>query len=220
MRLIPFVGRAYNRLRSRGFHDTAMYSSHVAAGALLTGFYDLWYGRKICRTYPGSNKEREGHFGTEHSSYQVLRRIFLRVHLSPDDVLVDVGCGEGRVINFWLSLGLYNRIIGIEANPDVARDTKRRYRRFSNVSIMQAYAEAIVGEWPHAIFYLGNPFSEQILAKFELALHNSKARIVYTDFHGLTPFENDAWKVEIVRQNEPHWCQYRCAFISRQAPSR
>jgi len=216
MAVISFVERAYNRLRGRGLRDTAIYSAHVAVAAVLTFFYDLRYGHKICWTYLGSNKEREGHFGTEHSSYAVLGSVFERIRVSPDDVLVDIGCGEGRVINFWLSRRLKNSIVGIEASPAVAQDAKRRYRRFPNVTIVEDYAERVAGEWPNAIFYLGNPFSEQILAKFELAVRSSNARIVYTDFHGLTPFENDAWKIEIVRRNEPHWCQYRCAYIGRR----
>ena len=31
--------------------------------------------------------------------------------IKSSDVLVDVGCGRGRVINWWLSLGLGNKIV-------------------------------------------------------------------------------------------------------------
>jgi precorrin-6B methylase 2 len=144
----------------------------------------------------------------------VLRSLFDCISISPDDVLVDVGCGHGRIINFWLSQRIKNKIVGIEANPEAAKDAAARYKQYPNVEIIEGFAERIAQQFTGAIFYLFNPFSEQILADFERALRGSNARIVYYAFHGLGPFENPAWKIKIVRKTEPHWCQYRCAYIS------
>ena len=213
MGVISYAGRALDRLRSRGPRDMITYSWHIAVGYILTVFYDLRFGHKLCKTHPGSNTEREGHTVIDPSPYFVLRSIFERVSVAPHDVLVDVGCGEGRVINFWLSRGIKNQIIGIEANPETAHDAARRYRRFRNVSIVEAHAEKVASGYRRPIFYLFNPFSEKILRDFEQELRGSDARMVYNNFYSLAPFENDAWKIEIVRQTEPHWCQYRCAYI-------
>jgi precorrin-6B methylase 2 len=62
--------------------------------------------------------------------------------IEPNDVLVDVGCGKGRVTNWWLSQGLRNRMVGIELDPDVASATEKRLRRFSNVTILNEDATA------------------------------------------------------------------------------
>src|SRR5215470_12031173 len=141
MNLISYFGRALKRIQRRGLADTINYGSHVVAGRFLTIFWDLRYGHKVCKTHRDSNKEREGHTVIDPSPYYVLRAIFERVSIGPHDVLVDVGCGEGRVINFWLHRGIENQIVGVEANPEAAQDAARRYRRFRNVSIVEDHAE-------------------------------------------------------------------------------
>ena len=54
--------------------------------------------------------------GTSSAHYGYLGKLFSNenVPIRPDDVLVDVGSGKGRVLNFWLQKGLRNRIVGIE----------------------------------------------------------------------------------------------------------
>ena len=208
MGILAITSRGFGRLRTRGLADVVQHGSGVVA----TTYLDLRYGRKLCKWHFDSNKEREGHNINGPTSYAVLRAIFDRVSISRNDVLVDVGCGDGRVINFWLSRSIKNRIIGIEANPQVARDATVRYSRFPNVKIVEGFAEKVARQLGGTIFYLYSPFSEKILVDFEQTLRGSSARIIYCDFHVLTPFENAAWNIEIVRQTEPF--QYQCAYIS------
>jgi hypothetical protein len=64
------------------------------------------------------------------------------------------------------------------------------------------------------VFFLFNPFSERILSDFEEAVRGSGSRVFFYNFHGLEMFNNPAWRVQLITQTEPHWAQYRCAFIT------
>jgi len=70
-------------------------------------------------------------FGSVH--YYELPRIFSArngLEITPSDVLVDIGCGKGRVINWWLGLGLGNRIIGLEIEELLAIEARKRLQRY------------------------------------------------------------------------------------------
>jgi len=87
---------------------------------------DLRYGALLSGTI---KSRRSGASNVANSQYSVLPPIF-DGRIGRDDVLVDVGCGKGRVINWWLSRGLRNRIVGIELEPEVASATAKRLARY------------------------------------------------------------------------------------------
>jgi hypothetical protein len=124
MEIVPYAIRAFHRLRSRGLADTASYSAHALMGAAATSYFDMRYGGKLCRTRDDSSVG-DGYFVIDHTPYAALRAMFDRVRIERETP-VDVGCGEGRVINFWLSRYPSNPIVGIEANQVAARSAARR----------------------------------------------------------------------------------------------
>lgn len=67
--------------------------------------------------------KRLGANGVYHTDYSVINTIFSLVPIGEQDVLVDVGCGKGRVINYWLSQGYTNKMVGLELDPQVAAQT-------------------------------------------------------------------------------------------------
>jgi Methyltransferase domain len=75
-----------------------------------------------------------------------------------------VRCGKGRVINWWLSQGLRNRLVGIELNPEVAACTARRLRRFANVTIINADATTAVPD-DATLLYLYSPFDRATMER-------------------------------------------------------
>ncbi len=77
-------------------------------------------------------------------------------------MLVDIGCGKGRVINFWLHQGLTNRLIGLELDPDVATAAQQRLAPYRNVQIIVGDA---IENLPTdgTLFYLYNPFERPIV---------------------------------------------------------
>ena len=124
---------------------------------------DLRYGASLAGTIESRFRDR-GAADVTNSQYSVLPHIF-RGRIGPDDVLVDVGCGKGRVINWWLSQGLRNRIVGIELDPEVASATARRLRRFANVSIVNEDATAWMPD-DATLAYMYSPFDAAVMARF------------------------------------------------------
>jgi hypothetical protein len=108
MEMVQYLGRAVARLRARGLGDVSRYALHVIKERAYASAIDLVFGGKMCRTDLNESIYTNGRHTMVHTDYHVLRDIFARVPVTPDDVLVDVGCGEGRVINFWLSRRLTN----------------------------------------------------------------------------------------------------------------
>jgi hypothetical protein len=137
-----------------------------------------------------------------NTDYLALSYIFEN-RIKPTDVLVDVGCGKGRVIQWWLSRGYCNRIIGLELDEEIADNTRRRLLKYKNVSIIGGDA---IQNLPAdgTLFYLYNPFAAPIVAAFKkrlmiLAGLRGKITILYYECMHVDVFRNDPqWTVEVM----------------------
>jgi SAM-dependent methyltransferase/peroxiredoxin len=119
-----------------------------------------------------STKGREielEHFEPDHvyyepSSWLALRWGLRRLRPGPDDVLVDYGCGKGRVI-CEAARRPFGRVIGVEISQrllDVARENvERNRRRFTCQNIELVKADATEWEVPDdmTVAYLYHPFA-------------------------------------------------------------
>jgi SAM-dependent methyltransferase len=177
-----------------------MVSPHSKLSTARRKFYnvllDIRYGRILSGVIPS----RYSHLGATHtanSDYSALAVLF-KGRIKKTDVLVDVGCGKGRVINWWLNQGLPNRMIGIELDEDIAQQTRERLSKHPNVEIITGNA---VNDLPSAgtLFYLYNPFQAEIVAAFKHRLkqivdadHNRIITVVYYNSRHLDLFLNDA----------------------------
>lgn len=153
----------------------------------------------------GTRKTPYAHLGiqdTASTDYAVLPFIFTKDTIQESDVLVDIGCGKGRVINWWLSRGLRNPIIGIELDEIVADRTQKRLRRYSNVKIVCGDALTHLPE-SGTIFYLFNPFDRQWVAALKdrlsmLFAQGGKRIIYYYNCTNIDVFDNDPnWIVDL-----------------------
>jgi SAM-dependent methyltransferase len=167
---------------------------------------DLRYGAFLGGTVPSRYRHLGAH-DTANSEYDVLAQVF-EGRIAPTDVLVDVGCGKGRVLNWWLSRGLTNRIIGIELDPEIAARTRRRLRRYPNVTILTGDALALLPR-EGTLFFLFNPFAEWLLPRLKdrldaVAGSRADVRIIYDNPPDLGLFRDDpAWTVEEFPLNLP-----------------
>jgi SAM-dependent methyltransferase len=136
-----------------------------------------------------------------NSDYQAMAEVFGRVPITDDSVIVDVGCGKGRVINFLLSRAITCDIIGIEIDPGVARATARRLRRYANVRIV---AGNIIDEWPESatVFYVYNPFGAPVVEQFcdRLAAHPRPFVVLYYNCIHRGIFERRGFRLEYHRR--------------------
>lgn len=215
MEMAQYLGRAVARLRARGLGDVSRYSLHVIKERACASAIDLAFGGKMCRTDLNEAVYNNGRHTMVHTNYHVLRDIFARVPVSRDDVLVDIGCGEGRVINFWLSRGWKNPIIGIEFVEAVAENARKRYRKYPDVSIVTGDA---VANLPRngTLFFLYNPFGDQVVAQFEQAIRPLNARIVFHQNNYMEPFQSDDWRIEPLNSKGTVY-EFNAALISKRA---
>ena len=104
-----------------------------------------------------------GAYSTQSSDYRCMKQIFRAVPLRPDDVFIDVGCGEGRVLTYLSDQGFCGKAVGIELDEDVAHTAALRTASCKNVTICcgnvleqgELFRDATV-------VYLFNPFSGRV----------------------------------------------------------
>jgi hypothetical protein len=210
MNALVYSGKIVKSFFKRGIVGTGIYSYHVAIKKIMGLYIDIRYGNKLC-VYKIDSKIPECH-AVMHSDYYVLEAIFSREEITSKDVLVDVGCGQGRIINYWLSKGLTNNIMGLEINKEIAEDAIIRYKKYRNIQILQGDA---IEKLPKigTKFFLFNPFGVRKIAEMAVKLQNKPIEIIYYNYLFLEPFQNDNWNIEI-RKSDKEPCKYRVAIIT------
>jgi SAM-dependent methyltransferase len=116
----------------------------------------------------GTIRTRYEHLGAHdvgNVEYEDLPPLFEPAKIGPEDVIVDVGVGKGRPINWLLDRYPGNRIVGIELDPEIAAKTAHRLRRFDNVTIVQGDATELLPR-DGTVFYLFNPFDGSVMSRF------------------------------------------------------
>lgn len=149
-------------------------------------------GKFLGGTVDSVDKEK-GVFDTANSDYSAIQKIFFELNtIKPEDIIVDIGCGKGRVINYLLYKKVRNPIIGIEYNPEVAAVTQKRLNRFSNVSIIAGDATEKM-PLNTTVVYLFNPFGPELMTKFrDRLLQCSPAiRVFYYNPRHTAVFDGD-----------------------------
>lgn len=174
------------------------------ATAAYTVALDVRYARRLLGGDLPSRFGRLGAQAVHHTSYAILNLIFAVAKPRTDDVLVDVGCGKGRVVIYWLHRNYGRRIVGLEIDPDIAARTARQFRRFPNVEIIPG--DAIINI-PNdgTFFYLYNPFTEEKVVEFESRIaalpSRGHIRVIYYNPNFLEVFRTDRWARRVVQLN-------------------
>jgi len=197
---VGLVGRIRERVQTTGIENTLKYAGAVLADQVNSfcqeTVLDLKYSGRVLY---GNEKTRFKQLGANdvyHTDYSAMPLIFDYVAIKPQDVLVDVGCGKGRVINYWLSRGYQNKMIGLELDPAVAAQTVRQFARREQVRIIAGDA---VDNMPSegTIFYFYNPFEWDKVAQFEERLvsmaGNKAVTVIYYNPKSLSVFANRNW---------------------------
>jgi SAM-dependent methyltransferase len=168
----------------------------LARDFFLDRKYGGWCGGIIRPPYPQLDAAI-----TQSTHYWQLMKLLREVPINQSDILVDVGCGKGRVINCWLHMEYRNRIIGVELNPAVADWTRERLKAYPNVNIITG---SILDHTPsHAsFFFLYNPFGQGVMEKFkgylrETSRNRPDLRVLYYNCVHRSLFDNDPdWEVQ------------------------
>ena len=111
-----------------------------------------------------ASKEDFYHYPYEPTPYCVLERLVQSDYLSRDSIVIDYGCGKGRV-GFFLNKKLDCKVIGIDFDEKMylsALENKKNYGNQSNIQFIWMDAE-IYEIFNADSFYFFHPFSIQIL---------------------------------------------------------
>jgi len=149
---------------------------------------------------PNSHNSSRGAYAVAPTDYAVLNEIF-DGRIRDNDIIVDVGCGRGRVIRWLISRGIQQQIFGIEFDKDASAFAKRKLSRYPNVTIIEG--DVLVNIPDNAsLFYLYNPFDEKVTDAFRKKLEERKSPeestvILYYNCKHVSVFQNSPrWRTE------------------------
>jgi len=134
--------------------------------AAKTDLTAAWERRLGIETAAGSyEKEDSAHCRYEPTSYPVLERLAVSGYIEKGDVLIDYGCGKGRV-GFFLNYAAGCKTIGVEYDERLFRRAQENLARYSgkksDVAFVCENAESYIPDGANC-FYFFNPFSVEIL---------------------------------------------------------
>jgi signal peptidase I len=108
--------------------------------------------------------------------WDVVRQALDQLPLTPEDVLLDYGCGRGRVLALALERGI-QRAIGIEIVPVLAGDARRNLAKFGNrCEIIEGDAAALTTPDDASVIYVFNSFPASVLAQVVARINESLRR--------------------------------------------
>lgn len=199
------VDRLRERVHQEGMRKTVQYIGLAGYDCIRCLARDAMFDFKYSGSLLDNRKSLYKHLGANdvyHSDYDALHLIFDFCCLVEEkDVLVDVGCGKGRVINYWLSQGLKNQIIGLELDPDIAKQTSNQFIRWPNVSVSSGDAIANLPT-EGSLFYFYNPFSREKVAQFEQRISelsaNKPVKVIYYNPKSIDVFNPNKWNIETI----------------------
>lgn len=175
----------------------------------MTSLREFLLCRVLCPCYTRFHPGRHGPCPTEEGALGLL----FPDPDTPYSALVDVGCGSGRVLAWWLQHGFADKnLTGIEVNRGIAAWTRRRFRSSPQVRILSGDAVRLVSNLPPVptLFYLFNPFDASTLGGFlrEVRLRYAPHRaeiVYYNSEHASVFLEDPAWAVTSLALPAPHW---------------
>jgi SAM-dependent methyltransferase len=202
---VNYFQRIKCRITEEGLKNAAKYyllaGYDEASSQLKTMSLDLLYSGRLLGGNENSSFKHLGANDVYHTDYTAFSFIFRNIAVQPNDVLVDVGCGKGRVINYWLSQNYPNKLIGLELDPTIAKRTASQYRNRPNVTIITGDAVASLPD-EGTLFYFYNPFSPEKFAELEQHLsslaQDKPVTIVYYNPKSVAVFDNDPWDITMV----------------------
>lgn len=136
---------------------------------MIDHFYDMRIcGRSLSQYIPSLFRDDEngvGMTGSQSTYYSILKIIFKHVHITENDVFLDVGCGMGRVLAFCIKEKYPCSVNGIEINEVPGRIAEAWSEKYGNVHVTIGDAFKIDYN-PYTVLYLHRPFLPKTFVEF------------------------------------------------------
>lgn len=132
----------------------------------------LWENRLGIKTVGVSPAEKEvtlfkDSVRYEPTPYYIIEAMLRNLRFGPEDVLIDIGCGKGRVI-FSVATKKFKKIIGIEAREDILEVARQNLKNLksNNTPLQIIKADAATFDMKEGtVFFMFNPFWGKTLIK-------------------------------------------------------
>lgn len=119
----------------------------------------------------------EGAHDPTPTPYSVLDELLGTLGLTEADHLLDVGCGTGRVLAYFVGAGLPGRVTGVELDAALAATAAAWSARYDNARVVCGSVLDLPLA-PFTCFYLFNPFDTPVLRAFLDKLEREAVRPV------------------------------------------
>lgn len=108
---------------------------------------------------------QEGIYAVQCISYPYLRQLQKEIVWTDQDIFVDVGCAWGRLLGYLEKTTKIQKLIGVEINPDVASFASNAFANNDRIDILCGDITQVIPTYG-TIFYLFNPFDENVFSSF------------------------------------------------------
>ncbi len=167
--------RTRTSLRSQGLTETVLKSYSIIADHL----FDIWYGIDTCKWAELSDLtihnsvNREKGYPYQPTRLVPLRKLFNVINsiIPPDSVLVDFGCGKGKVLLAASEFG-FKEVRGVEFAHELCEIAEKNcavYKARKGFITEYRIIECDVTDYDintdENVFFMFNPFDETIMAK-------------------------------------------------------
>ena len=171
---------------------------------IIDGFHD----RRICG-YDLTKRRVTNIEGGNHyapTCYWTLDEMFRNTKFTEKDHIVDVGCGKGRVLVWWLGKGLPGKATGIELDPYVAGVARMWLQRYPEERVRLIEGDAMEQDYSeYTIVYLFRSFTKDFLILKDRPGWNMQFREKLTSIYGVkiakAPQYYSIWKYDPQQNN-------------------
>lgn len=163
---------------------------------LNSAFWDIRFGLRLLDDEKYSEYLNQGCYHTQSIEYEELNNIFCEYILTDESVLMDIGCGRGRVFNYLLSQKYKGKMIGVEIDSQIACFTEKRLKTYHNIEIINSNVLNV--KCPEVTdYFLFCPFNRELTKKFCTlieSIHEDVKVIYYYPQYVDVFLENNNWK--------------------------
>lgn len=96
----------------------------------------------------------------------LLENLFKELNITPDDRILDIGCGKGAVLRGMCKFP-FNRVDGLELSDVLAKKAQSNFSRLNEgrVNIFNINAIDFMGYRDYNMYYLYNPFPAKVMER-------------------------------------------------------
>ena len=122
---------------------------------------------KIFTSVSDHSEADDSNYGYDPTPYIVLEAVLKTGLIKKDDVLVDYGCGKGR-LGFFFNSQAGCRVIGLDHSKRMIKKAEKNLKNYggsAEISFIHTKAEEYLPDENANRFYFFNPFSSKVFAK-------------------------------------------------------